>query len=272
MALKHFTSHLLLACFTLVISDKVSATAQIGGVVSVLSGLGSCHDNKLVAFDTPQDTFSLSGSAACSGGSATADLHADAATHSIGLRATVKGSTAAPGSSQAAASVSSIDFWIVHVPIGTPIGTISLPVSLTLDGSISSGALSEFNRFLGYNLTISDHYAALSPGRLFSALGAITTTGNFAQTFTGFVNIQYFGPGSALPSRADVELNLGFSGLNEGTVDFFNTASISVALPPGFSVTTSSGLPLFAPVPLPAAVWLLGSALGALGLARRRFT
>jgi PEP-CTERM motif len=68
-----------------------------------------------------------------------------------------------------------------------------------------------------------------------------------------------------------VEMTLFAPQLDSGSIDFYNTAVASIALPPGFTATTSSGIPLvFAPVPEPgiAALWALG--LAAVGFAARR--
>lgn len=96
-------------------------------------------------------------------------------------------------------------------------------------------------------------------------------SGNFLQTFSGNVNFRYFGVGSALPMTAEVVMSLSLISLLEGNVDFYNTASISMDLPPGFSATTSSGLPLvFAPVPEPGTYAMVLTGLGLLGFAARR--
>jgi len=129
----------------------------------------------------------------------------------------------------------------------------------------------QFNRFLDYGLSVRDLYAGLSATTLFAANGAISTTGAFTQTFNGNVNFRYFGPGSALPMTAEVVANLFLPGLDEGVVDFYNTASISMQLPSGFSATTSSGLPLvFAPVPEPRTNAMMLAGLGLLAWRARR--
>jgi hypothetical protein len=266
-----YLSALAVACLATLVVSEAAATANLGGTVSVLAGSGSCHDNNQVPGNTLQDTFALSGATACSGGSASADLHAEAATGTIGLRASSAGNGF--GSSNAAAQVQFTDYWLLNVPTGTASGTfINIPVSIHLDGSVTPGAVfdASFGRFLDYNLTISDHYTTLSPGGSFSAFGRITSSGIFSQTFNGSVNFFYWGPGS-LPTRADVEMTLFLVSLFEGTVDFYNTARISLDLPPGFSATTSSGLPLqFAAVPEPETYAMLLAGLGLLGFVTRR--
>lgn len=271
MKSRRYLSSLAVACLATLVVSEAAATASLGGVVSVLAGSGSCNDSKLVPGSTLQDTFALSGATACSGGSASADLHAEAATATIGLRASSAGNGL--GSSQAAAQVQFTDYWLLNVPTGTASGTfINIPVSIQLDGSVTAGAVydSSFGRFLDYSLTISDHYTALSPGGNFSALGKITSSGNFSQTFSGSVNFFYPGPGS-LSTRADIGMNLFLVSLFEGTVDFYNTARILIDLPPGFSATTSSGLPLqVAAVPEPETYAMLLAGLGLLGFVTRR--
>jgi hypothetical protein len=259
---------LTVACLSTLLASEAAATANLGGTVSVLAGSGVCNDNKLVLQNTLQDTFLLSGNTACSGGSASADLRGEAATGSVGLRASSAGN--GYGSSQAAAQVKLTDHWLLTPVAGTAAGTINIPVSIKLEGSISPGVVFDTYGGLSYNLTISDLYGAPIPSAVFSAIGKISTSGNFSQTFNGSVNFTYFGPGS-LPMTAVVEMDLFLSSLLEGTVDFYNTASISMDLPPGFSATTSSGQPLvFAPVPEPEVYAMMLTGLGLLGFTVRR--
>jgi hypothetical protein len=252
---------------------QAMATASIGGVISVVASSGVCGDSALVPGNTAQDTFLLSGNAACNGEFALVDLRGDAASASVGLLASASGNGF--GSSQAAAQVSFTDHWLLTPPVGTAPGTsINIPVSLSLDGDISAGAVFHpgFGRFLDYNLKISDLYGPLSPGGLFSAIGSISATGPYSQTFNGSVNFFYFG-GTSLPMTAVVELSLSVPGLLEGTIDFYNTASVSIDLPPGFTATTSSGVPLdVADVPLPTAPALFaGLGLACLIVSKRQW-
>jgi hypothetical protein len=143
-------------------------------------------------------------------------------------------------------------------------------VVLTLEGSVSGGALSGFNRYLDYSLNIRDLYSAPIPDPPFSAIvssfGSVTGTGLFSRVVTGNVNFQYYGAGSALPTTAEVSITLGYPGLNEGLLDFNNTASIALILPPGYSASTSSGLALnfAAAVPEPDNVVMLLAGLAVL--------
>jgi hypothetical protein len=248
-------------------SGGASATAQLGGVVSAgfVAGGGLCAKNKQVPLTTPQDTFALSLAAACvDGSSASGDLHAEAATRSIGLR------VSAAGASTVAAQVGFVDQWLLSVAPGTPIGTYTIPVSFKLDGTVSAGTAPFFGSFLSYVFGTRDLYGGSAPGSALSVSDKVTATGAFSQTFAGTVNFRYFGPGSGLPLTAEVEMILFVPHLENGTIDFYNTASVSMTLPDGWSAATLSGLPLsFAPpVPEPASGELLALGLGWLVLMR----
>ena len=71
MRLHRSSSDLAVVCLATLFGSEAAASAALGGVVSVLAGSGSCNDSKLVPGNTLQDTFALSGAAACSSHSAT---------------------------------------------------------------------------------------------------------------------------------------------------------------------------------------------------------
>ena len=251
----------LLVCSALTLAGPAAATATMGGVISLIGGSGICNVSALVPLDTAQDNFLLSRATGCVGTSSDAQLRGSAATASVGMRAASSGNGL--GSSQVAAQVYLADQWQISVPVGTPLGPLTLPVSLHLEGSISPAALEAgFGRFLDYgmNIGVFRSFSALS------AYGFITTTGAFAQTFNGSVTWQYTGQ----PLRASIELSLAMQGLNEGVLDFYNSAAASIQLPAGYSATTSSGLSLvFAPVPEPSPTALLAAGLVLVLLAPR---
>jgi hypothetical protein len=253
---------LVLVCSALSVAHSAAATATSGGSISLVGGAGACNVAASVPLNTPQDNFGLSRATGCAGTSSSAQLRASAATASVGLRAASSGNGL--GSSQVSAQVSLEDQWRISVPAGTPLGPLTLPVSLHLEGSISPAAVVGFqfgSRFLDYFLYIGP------PASIFSlqASGSITTTGAFAQTFTGNVTWQYTGQ----PLEAAIGLSLFVPGFNEGALDFYNSAAASVLLPAGYSATTSSGLPLvFAPVPEPSPPALLLAGLACVWLWR----
>ena len=257
-------------------AGPAQATAYLGGVVTALSGLGACHDTHSMPGNTLQDTLSISAAIACQGGSAGGTVTGDAATGSVTISGYSIGSSPVPGSSQVAAQVQYMDHWLINVPAGTAPGLINLPVALRLEGTISPGALSGYSRYFDYSMKIRDLYGSLNPdppdSSILSSYGSITGPGAFSSIVTGNLNFHYYGPGTALPTTAEVSITLGYPGLNEGTIDFSHTAAISMILPPGYSAVTSSGIVLdFAPaVPEPDRIGLLLAGLAVVGWTVRR--
>lgn len=258
---------LVTAFGVLAFSGEVAATASLGGVVSTSfsEGSGLCNKNKLVPGSTLQDTFALNLVATCGASVASGDLHAEAATGSIGLR------VSAGGASSVAAQVSYFDDWLLNVAPGTLAGTYTIPFTFKVEGSVSPGSVRRFPSFFDYAISARDLYAGLGPKTLFSVNESVTAPGLYVRTFSGSVDFRYFGPGSALPMTAEVTLLMGVPQLESGTIDFFNTASVAMTLQPGWSATTSSGLPLaLAAVPEPATAAMLVLGLGLLLAARGR--
>jgi len=241
---------------------------MIGGVASIVAGLGACHDNQLVPQDTVQDSFVLNAATSCLAQSAFANLEASALVPSIGLEANSN-----PGGSfgsQAAAQVHSYDRWKFTVPAGTPMGAMFLiHVTFSLDGTVAPGSLTNFPSYLNYVFSIIDPQQGFSQ---FQQTGSITAPGVYALTFPGAISLEYWGP--ALGMLADVEMTLSVPGLDSGSIDFLHTGSISLGLPNGVTVATSSGQELtFATpsaVPEPDTYMLLCPGLVALFARRPR--
>jgi hypothetical protein len=263
---------LTLALAASALSTDARAQALLGGTVSLtmVPGLGACNASAQVSTSTPQDTFTLGvvtpAMPGCGGQSASGSMHAEASTRSIGMKLTASGPQ-----TTAAGLVSFIDTWIITPPPGTPTGLVSLPVSFALEGLVAPGSTFAFGRFLDYSFSISDvNGGGGNPLPNFQVTGQISATGVSTLAFNGTVNFSNLNQASQ-PMKALVEMMLFAPQLNAGSIDFYNTAVASIALPPGFSATTSSGIPLvFAPVPEPqvVALWALG--LAALGLVSRR--
>jgi hypothetical protein len=252
-----------LAVFTVLAAANVNAVALTGGVVSLVSGSGSCNKSQQVPLNTPQDTFALALSTGCSGGSALGELRSDAASTSVGLYVAVSGTGA-----QAAAQVGLNDLWTIGVPIGTATGTaFTLPAAFRLEGDVASGSTfgAAFGRFLDYNISLSQ-FGSLSG--IVQRSGQVVSTGHFDQTFSGLVSFTYFGP--TVPTIADFEMQLSVFDLTQGDIDFFHTLSASLALPSGFTATSSSGTPLFVSSPVPEPETLSLMVLGLIAIATMR--
>lgn len=251
------------ACTVLLGPSAASATAQIGGVISTTfsEGGGTCNKTALVPLTTPQDTFALNLAAPCAAGSAGGTLRGDAATGAVGLKVD------ASGTGFVSSEVSLIERWTLTPPAGTAAGTFAIPVNLHIDGTVSAGATAVLRGpFLTYNMTLLDTNSALPGGRI-DGIGSVTSTGIYSQTFSGPVNVRYFGPGSLL-STVEIDVQMTVAQLSTGTIDFYNTAFASLTLPPGWTAVTSSGLPVVA-VPEPSTVLLMLLGVGALALRGR---
>jgi len=266
------TAAFLLACAALSASNDAHAVAQIGGSIglTVSPGLGACNASAQVPTTTLQDSFMLAVatplSPICGGQAASGSMYAQAATRSLGMQLAASGPL-----TTAAGQVSFADTWIITPPPGTPSGLITMPVSFSLDGSVAPGSIFRYGRFLDYVFIMADPNSGPGgPLQRFDASGQITATGNVTLVFNGLMNIRNTNQ-SSFPMSASVLMQLFVPQLDSGSIDFYNTAVASIELPPGFTATTSSGIPLvFAPVPEPAtsALWSLG--LAAVGLAARR--
>ena len=262
---RHF--NVCIAALGAVLAGHAGAAAQTGGAVSVSAAGCGPSVNRSVPTTTPQDTFTLSAVTACGGISADAQVRADALVPSIGLAAHAVNSSS---NSSASAFVSLSDVWTVNVPPGTPVrGTFTLPVSFRLEGNVSPGALygDRFDRFIDFVGSLGQVGTATG---LFQASGTVNTTGIIDQTFPGFATFTNYGP--TVPTLANFEISLSMPFLQFGTVDFFNTLAAVVDVPPGFTITSSSGKTLFAvtPVPEPETYLLLLVGVGVLATRRAR--
>ena len=256
-----------LAAVALLATSPVASAATIGGVASSVVGsspfnVDGCQSIKSVPLDTVQDSFSLGSSIACRGESASVNLRGNAATASIGLQALAN--SGADRGAQANALVGLSDRWTFVLPGSVKTGTIlTIPVSFILHGTVGSGsspAGSPFP-FLDYVYSIIDPQQGFSQ---FQETGSIKSPGVFAETFSGPIKLINRGPG--LGMIADVEMSLSVPGLTTGSVDFLNTAEISLLLPDGVSVRTSSGVPIdfdtASKIPEPGTWALLAGPLG----------
>lgn len=248
------------ACAALLAHGAASATAQLGGVISTTFSEGGCNKSALVPLTTEQDTFALNLAAPCAAGSAGGTLKGDAATGSVGLKVD------AAGTGFVSSQVSLADQWILTPPPGTAAGTYAIPVSLHIDGTVSAGAIAVLGgQFLTYSMTVLDFNSFSSR---IDGIDAVTVTGPYSKTFGGPLNVRYFGPGSSVPSKLEISVQMSVPQLRAGTIDFYNTAFAALTLPTGWTAVTSSGLPVTAvPEPATSALILLG--LGTLVLLGR---
>jgi len=246
-------------CGVLLTCGAAGATAQIGGGInaSFSEALGACNKSSQVPQTTLQDSFNLTLTAPCAAGSVSGTLRADTATGSAGLR------VIAAGTGSASAQVSLIDTYVLTPLAGTPVGTHLIPVSLHIDGSVAAGSPAASGSFLSYGMGINDGSGSSLPSATFSANGKVTSIGAFSQTFNSDLSVRYFGPGS-LPMTVQFTVNLTTGQFKDGTLDFYNTALVSLALPDGWSAVTSSGLPVVSAVPEPATAVLLLLGVGLL--------
>jgi hypothetical protein len=158
-------------------------------------------------------------------------------------------------------SIMSVSFGSVAAPVSMPWSVIAGPITSTvaLDQTVSTASATLFDSSNAVLATGSISDFKLSP--LGSIIAGLFTSDAGTYTFSGSIaSIQVFNAvGGFVVS--------GFTG-DSGDVDY---GSISVT--PGSSSLNLSGDTLdFTPVPVPAAVWLFGSALVSLVGVRRSKT
>ena len=263
--MKSIASSILFAGSVFLAAHGGSAhAAQTGGSISLSGGAPGpgCLVSRQVPTTTLQDSFALAASTSCNGGSDSAQVHADARVPSIGLAGTASNSSAS-------AFVILSDLWTIGVAPGTPVrGTFSLPVSFHLEGDVAPGSVygAPFGRFLDIGGSLGQFGTGSG---LFQFSSRVDTIGHFDQTFTGLATFTNYGPGVPILGAFEIFLTMPF--LQAGAVDFYNTLSASVELPPGFTVASSSGAALFAvsPVPEPEIVSMLLVGFGLLGARSR---
>jgi len=250
-------------CAALVAGGAAHATAQIGGVISTsfAEAFGACNKSSLTPQNTFQDSFALNVTAPCAAGSAGGDLKGSAASGSIGLK------VYATGTGAVAAQVALFDNWVLTPPAGTLAGNYLIPVHLHIDGTVSAGATTQRPSFLDYGLTLRDIYGSNLPPAIFTAYGSVTATGAYSKTFDSFLSVRYYGSGGGLQTTVETTMQMTVGELENGTVNFYNTAFASLDLPAGWTAVTSSGLPVVA-VPEPGTAMLMLCGLAAV-VARR---
>jgi hypothetical protein len=244
-------------------SGAASATARTGGIISATfsEAFGACNKSSQVPQTTLQDSFNLALSASCAAGSVSGTLWADTATGSAGLR------VIAAGTGSASAQVSLHDTYVLTPPAGTAVGTYLIPVRLHIDGSVAAGSTGSSGSFLSYGMALADGSGSNLPFATFSANSNVTSIGAYSQTFNSGLSVRYFGA-SSLPTTVDFTVNLTAGQFKDGTLDFYKTALVSLALPDGWSAVTSSGLPVVSAVPEPTTAVLLLLGMGVLAARR----
>ncbi len=249
----------------LAVPQLASAQANsVRGTVSVFAGVPNCNDSDQVVVSPLPSATTAASCTATNGASAAGASRADLTTGSVGLE--LFANPVAGGYAGGAGQSALADRLTFSVAGG--IGQnedLLVGVTFTLDGSLSTDALfdSIYGRYLDYNFDFSD-FASFAPDHALDALGMVTTTPFLGPlTFSKVVKIR----GAFL--TANVAMDLFVPGIIQGSVDFLNTATVALELPPGVTFTSESGVFLTAPEPAGAALGV-ASLLTLAGLRQRR--
>ena len=177
--------------------------------------------------------------------------------------------------------------------------SLVLSFALLLSG-VTQAATVDFDSLPNGGWYIFDgYYEVYTDGFVFGSLGGVGTFGEPGNKGMvgygsgiedpGFIVMAMQGGGSFALMSADIDNAVSWSANTEtgsfnsstasgpslndiGTGDWLSITSLTIYGPSDFTSVTLDNVVLGAAVPVPAAVWLFGSALGGLGWMRRRKT
>lgn len=218
----------------------------------------------------------------CSSGTGTGSVTVDFPSGELHVKAT--GVAASPGTASGTYS----DTVTIHGSLAQPLqfeidldihGTLSGPASdpnFNGNGDVAAADLEAGNalafgmsaailqNYHGNNLPISAFPIETGTGSTF--FGGLPAD-NIHIVLSDMVTVDAAHPSITITAS----LSAGAAPLTPGveTVDFGNTAVLSIKLPPGFSFTSASGALLTQPVPLPGALGLFGASLLGFFLSRK---
>ncbi len=169
-----------------------------------------------------------------------------------------------------------------------PLGTADIPFSMNVTGVVSGILRDDFAFARAVVRAVNPGTSSVNIAFVsffFDGVAVTTDTTNSTGDFDLVVNsltdnnINVTLTATASASFADPSLTLAAqlvtwpwvtSNLQLGISNFGSTGRFSIDVPEGLSYTSESGVFLTQAIPVPAAMWLFGSALGLLGWMRRK--
>jgi len=245
-----------LAWASLVAPPPAAASYLVVATAGVSVGSGICTDIDNSGVLTAP---SASASAACPSGSAQAFV--DISTASMGVYAFADSTPQALTITSAEAEF--FDQVHFHVPPALDGQPFSLGVAFALDGAISADATPTATALLTSRCVLTD----VSSQQQYDGLFVDTSPVSGLRTIPGTLSI------TPPDYTMNVSMHILAPGLTEGTVDFSTSAELQLAVPPGVTYDSDSGV-FHAPEPGTDAIGTAAAtslaAVGARALARQR--